>query len=541
MLIYKVCYTSFIVKRIPEGYLDFERSKTTVGGEDSVKKKFVTIALLGTMTFSSLILPTQVAAEQYTDKIEEAQKEAENTQLLINEKNTQLNQIQSQVSTTESELKTITNNITNNEEKTAALAKDIEAAQKEMQTLKDEIEVLEAKIAERNEKLKEQARTVQTSGYSQNYIDFILESESLADIIGRIDVVTDLVDANKSLVQEQIADQEAVVKKTEQTEQKINQQNAIAMELEQTRSEMDQQLLEKEVLVAQLAMEKATTEEDISAFLAQKEAAEQEVAQFTSIQAEAEAQLQKEEEERLAAEAEEAAQIAAAEQEESTASSEETVQEESVAATVSETTEAVNTESNASSTTETASPSSQNNNQASQAAAQKAEAQEKAQAEREQQAKEQREREKAQQAAQKAKEEAEKEKEQEKAPVVSSGSVLQVAGSLTGQGIPYRWGGKSTSGFDCSGFTQYVFAKAGKSIPSNSRAQYTSSTKVTSPQPGDLVFFSNNGSPSGIFHVTIYTGNGSMVGSQSSTGPAYVSNFKSNVYWGNFTVFYGRY
>nr|WP_213016814.1 C40 family peptidase [Desemzia sp. RIT 804] len=501
------------------------------------------------MTFSSLILPTQVAAEQYTDKIEEAQEKAENTQLLINEKNNQLNQIQSQVSTTENELKSITNDIKNNEEKTAALAKDIEKAQKEMQTLKAEIEVLEAKIAQRNEKLKEQARTVQTSGYSQNYIDFILESESLADIIGRIDVITDLVDANKSLVQEQIADQEAVVKKSEQTEQKINQQNAIAMELEQTRTEMDKQLLEKEVLVAQLAMEKATTEEDISAFLAQKEAAEQEVAQFTSIQTEVEAQLVREEEERI--EAEEAAQLAAAEQEESSVSSEEVVQEESVATTVSETSDNVSTtessvtESTSSSTTETA--TSQNNNQTSQtnqAAAQEREkeAQAKAQAEREQQAKAQREREKAQQeAAQKAKEEAEKKKEQETAPVVSSGSVLQVAGSLTGQGIPYRWGGRTTSGFDCSGFTQYVFAKAGKTIPSNSGAQYASSTKVTSPQPGDLVFFSNNGSPSGIFHVTIYTGNGSMVGSQSSTGPAYVSNFKSNVYWGNFSVFYGRY
>ena len=491
------------------------------------------------MTFSSLILPTQVAAEQYTDKIEEAQKEAEDTQLLINEKNNQLNQIQTQVSTTENELKAITNELKNNEEKTAVLAKDIEKAQKEMQTLQSEIEALEEKIAQRNEQLKEQARTVQTSGYSQNYIDFILESESLVDIIGRIDIITDLVDANKSLVQEQIADQEAVVKKSEQTEQKINQQNAIAMELEQTRTRMDKQLLEKEVLVAQLAMEKATTEEDISAFLAQKEAAEQEVAQFTSIQTEVEAQLLREEEERVrvAAEAaEEATQVVVAE-EESSASSEESVQAETSETTLTETNTNTNTNTESAASSNTENTSSQNNNNASNQADQQREQDAQAKAKKEQQ-----EREKAQQAAaQKAKEEAAKKKEQEKAPEVSSGSVLQVANSLTTKGIRYVYGGRTTSGFDCSGFTRYVFAKAGKTIPSNSYGQYASSTKVTNPQPGDLVFFSNNGSPSGIFHVTIYTGNGNMVGSQSSTGPAHVNNFKSNSYWGNFSVYYGRY
>lgn len=506
-----------------------------------MKKKIVAIALLGTMTFSSLILPTQVSAEDYTTQIEEAQQQAESTQTLIDEKNNQLNQIESQVSTTETELKTISNEIKNNEEKTAALAKEIEKAQVDMKQLQDEIKVLEEKIAERNEQLKEQARTVQTSGFSQNYIDFILESESVADVIGRIDVVTDLVKANKTLVQEQIADQNAVVEKSEQTEQKINQQNAIAMELEQTRTEMDKQLLEKEVIVAQLAIEKATTEEDISAFLAQKAEAEEQVAQYTSVQAEAEAaQLLEEEQALLAADAEAETQILVA-----TENSQETsvdsievasVQEESqeTATPSAEPSESSQTPA-PSAPVETPAPTKNNSgsNSSSNAAKEKAakEAKEKAaKAAKEKAAKEA--------AAKKA---AEAAKKNEAKPVVSGGSVLQVANSLTGQGIPYKFGGNTTSGFDCSGFTRYVFEKAGKTLDRNSRAQYNNSSKVTSPQPGDLVFFSNNGSTSGIFHVAIYTGNGGMVGSQSSTGPGHVSNFKSNPYWGKFSVYYGRY
>lgn len=502
-----------------------------------MKKKFVAIALLGTMTFSSLILPTQVSAEDYTTQIEEAQQQAESTQTLIDEKSNQLNQIESQVSTTETELKTISNEIKNNEEKTAALAKEIEKAQADMKQLQEEIKVLEEKIAERNEQLKEQARTVQTSGFSQNYIDFILESESVADVIGRIDVVTDLVKANKTLVQEQVADQNAVVEKSEQTEQKINQQNAIAMELEQTRTEMDKQLLEKEVIVAQLAIEKATTEEDISTFLAQKAEAEQQVAEYTSVQAEAEAEAELLEQAQIAVETEEESQVVAA-TESSQESSEESIEvasvqeepEEVAATPAPEASEPAQTPA-PSAPTEAPAPTNNNSGSTNSSNAAKEKAAKEAKAAAEKAA--------AKKAA--AKKAAEAAKKNESKPVVSSGSVLQVANSLTGKGIPYKFGGNTTSGFDCSGFTRYVFEKAGKSLARNSYAQYAGSTKVTNPQPGDLVFFSKSGSPSGIFHVAIYTGNGGMVGSQSSTGPGHVSNFKSNPYWGNFSVYYGRY
>src|SRR5690606_39880909 len=81
-----------------------------------------------------------------------------------------------------------------------------------------------------------------------------------------------------------------------------------------------------------------------------------------------------------------------------------------------------------------------------------------------------------------AKKAAEAAKKNESKPVVSSGSVLQVANSLTGKGIPYKFGGNTTSGFDCSGFTRYVFEKAGKKLDRNSRAQYNNSSKVSSPQ-----------------------------------------------------------
>jgi cell wall-associated NlpC family hydrolase len=87
---------------------------------------------------------------------------------------------------------------------------------------------------------------------------------------------------------------------------------------------------------------------------------------------------------------------------------------------------------------------------------------------------------------------------------VASGGVLDVAASLVG--IPYVYGGSTPAGFDCSGFTQYVFAQVGISLGRTTYAQYAQTYAVSDPQPGDLVFYGGS-SP---WHVGIYAGNGMM-------------------------------
>lgn len=82
-------------------------------------------------------------------------------------------------------------------------------------------------------------------------------------------------------------------------------------------------------------------------------------------------------------------------------------------------------------------------------------------------------------------------------------ATLAVAAGLSG--IPYRWGGTTTSGFDCSGFTQHVFRKVGVNLPRTAAQQQRAVRTVTEPRPGDLVFF---GAPA--HHVGIYAGDGRM-------------------------------
>ena len=98
-------------------------------------------------------------------------------------------------------------------------------------------------------------------------------------------------------------------------------------------------------------------------------------------------------------------------------------------------------------------------------------------------------------------------------PVEAGGRVQNVLKrALALLGTPYRWGGTSTEGFDCSGLVGYVFRSAlGIELPRVSREMATSGEKIdrNSLSAGDLVFFSRRGRR--VDHVGIYVGNGNFV------------------------------
>ncbi|MCA9765366.1 MAG: C40 family peptidase [Carnobacterium sp.] len=461
-----------------------------------MNKKLLSIAILGTITFSSLILPITADAETYTDKIEEAKETVNSNQNKIDTADQKINSLSAEKNNTQAQLEGINNTISTNKEKSQKLVGEIKLSQDEMGTLKTEIESLEKKIEKRNEQLNKQARTVQTNGDTQNYIEFVIEAESLVDVIGRVDVINQMVTANKTLVEEQVQDQEMVVKKKVETEQTIVQLNALAAQLEKTQSLLEKQLLEKEVVVSQLASEMSLAQEDKDAFLVQKVAAEQAVSEYTLAQADVEKAVQiafeqqKQEEAKVVVEA-------------STNKANETIERDTVETVKvpaqSNSISSSNQESNTSvsvtyPTTNTPVPT--------------------------------------------------KKPAPSKKPTPSTGggaslgSMQPAINQALATGNPYVWGGTSlSSGFDCSGFTQYVLSSVEISIPRVASEQYSSSAKVSSPKVGDLVFFSINKGM--IDHVGIVTGGGGFVGSQSSTGVAYSSY--SSGWWADKVIGFGRY
>jgi hypothetical protein len=97
-------------------------------------------------------------------------------------------------------------------------------------------------------------------------------------------------------------------------------------------------------------------------------------------------------------------------------------------------------------------------------------------------------------------------------------------------GVPYVWNGESPAGFDCSGFTTYVYGQFGINIPSYtvSQLQYGSYVSYSNLQPGDLVFFDNTYDGPNPTHVGIYVGNNEMI--HAGDNGVAITNITSS-YW----------
>jgi NlpC/P60 family len=95
-----------------------------------------------------------------------------------------------------------------------------------------------------------------------------------------------------------------------------------------------------------------------------------------------------------------------------------------------------------------------------------------------------------------------------RAATVSAKATRVVQIALKQRGVPYRWGGTSPqTGFDCSGFTRWVYAHVGINLPHSSYAQFTMGRRISLGQlkPGDLLFFY------GLGHVGMYIGRGRYI------------------------------
>ncbi len=108
-------------------------------------------------------------------------------------------------------------------------------------------------------------------------------------------------------------------------------------------------------------------------------------------------------------------------------------------------------------------------------------------------------------------------------PNFSLDQVVQVA--LQYQGVPYRYGGSTPAGFDCSGFVQYVYAQFGVSLPRTVSAQDRAGTRISRADalPGDIVIMPG--------HNGIYMGNGMFIDAPRAGGVVSVRPIWSDNYW----------
>lgn len=506
-----------------------------------------------TMILSAITVPTVALADNYDEAIQQTSEAIEGMSAQQDALHAELSSLYSEIEAVYEEANEVL----------ATISEDDEL----IEQLQNEIKELEDIIAKREELLSDQARAVQVSGGTTDYLKAIAAADSVSDFIGRIDVVRKMVSANKELLAGQKEDVKAVEMKKADVETARNAKLAKKAQLDGLATELQTAQANSQAVYDQLtnditlaANQRAAIEQERQEFLAAQEAQAQAIAEQAQAQIEAEqqaiaqaqaeaaaqaeldaqAQAEVAELEAIAAEAEAVAALEAeaanleAQAQMLEAQAQAQTQVEVAPVEVPEVTEAdleplyeeqvtevvaVDPQTGEETTTETVEVVEKERTQEEiEAALQEAQAQaeQEAQAQAELEAQAQADaaaQEVARQEAEAARQQAEAKKEEAAAAQESFGNKY---GALISEaeshlGTPYVWGGRNPGGFDCSGFVQYVYNKVyGINVGSWTGEQQYAGTviDVSSAQTGDLYFWGDLGST---YHVAIATGDGNYI------------------------------
>jgi len=230
-----------------------------------VKKSLLSALLVCSLTLAAV--PSNVAFADTIDEKIEAQDQK------INSLKGQQADVSNQISSLEAEIAAVAEKVSDLEAKQAKLNNDT-------MKLQDKIATLKVRIAKREEAIKKQARDVQVNGQSTNFIDAVVESDSLSDAIGRVQAMTTIVKANNDLVAQQKLDKQAVETKVKENEEKVNALAATQKELETQKNDIANKQAELNILKANLAAEEATAKSDKDKLNKQKAEAEAQAARI---------------------------------------------------------------------------------------------------------------------------------------------------------------------------------------------------------------------------------------------------------------------
>ncbi len=235
-----------------------------------MKNKLTTGLIAAMLLASPFVMPTVANAES-VQSLEKQKQELENKSNDLNSKiknqENKLDTLESKKTQLENDVKKLQSNIDEVVIKLHEQEKKLKDSKEKIEKLQKEIEALKALIAQREEKLENQARVIQTDGRSSNMVEMVVAAESLSDLIGRVGVINQLVSANKEIVTEQEND-----KATLEVNEKEAETEKVAIEklksgIEVTKNNLVAQKAEMDDHIVQLAVQYNMTESEKNTFI----------------------------------------------------------------------------------------------------------------------------------------------------------------------------------------------------------------------------------------------------------------------------------
>ncbi|MGX7108802.1 C40 family peptidase [Facklamia miroungae] len=457
--------------------------------------------LVTTLLTSSLVLSAVSTSPIYAQNSDEMNS---NTTYQVNDLNGEQAQLYAKLVNSYNQIESI-------KEEAEGLQNSIVEDNETIEALNQEIDELQEMIDKRQELIAEQAIAIQENGGTTNYLNVLASSESLSEFVGRMDVIIKLVSSNKDLLNSQKEDMASVEAKKAATEEAKTTKINKMISLEALKGDLEVETASAEVAYSELTRAAELAEETRLALEAEaaafEAAAQVEITENTEVTNEVVTPESTEEAVTTVEtplETIETSQEALPTEEPSfeAVGSLETIESEQAVETI----QAVETSSEPIDTTQIVETSAQpvETTQVVETSVEPVETT---------------------QIVETSEEVIQEEEVQTPDLSYNTGSLIGNAEKYIG--IPYVWGGKSPSGFDCSGFVQYVFRETyGMEIGGWTGAQEYAGTRISveEAQPGDLYFW---GSPGATYHVALATGGGSYIHASQPGTPLGYSNTSS--------------
>lgn len=214
----------------------------------------------------------------------------------IQNQDKKINDIKSKKTDLQSELSGLVADLDKAQEKAKSLQADFDKTGKELKQLNQDIKDINERIKERESVLKDRARAMQKTSNSNAYLEVVLDAENLSDLVGRVSAVNQLVESDKSILDDQQNDEKELKEKQTSVKKKQEEQATAIHDYEAQQNKIEAQKAEKEAIVAQLASDQASAENAKASLVSERDkAAKEATARATALREATSANAGKEE------------------------------------------------------------------------------------------------------------------------------------------------------------------------------------------------------------------------------------------------------
>lgn len=214
----------------------------------------------------------------------------------IQNQDKKINDIKSQKADLQSDLSDLVSDLDKAQEKAKSLQADFDKTGEELKDLNQDIKDINERIKERESVLKDRARAMQKTSNSNAYLEVVLDAENLSDLVGRVSAVNQLVESDKSILDDQQNDEKELKEKQTSVKKKQEEQATAIHDYEAQQNKIEAQKAEKEAIVAQLASDQASAENAKASLVSERDkAAKEATARATALREATSANAGKEE------------------------------------------------------------------------------------------------------------------------------------------------------------------------------------------------------------------------------------------------------